>query len=93
VAVEAIEGLGGLVLYDYHYTERRQPALLGGDFFCDVWMADLGHTQIGDDGLKHLSGLTELKSLSLNGTQVTDQGIKKLQQALPNCNIVCQPTP
>ncbi|MEE2707362.1 MAG: hypothetical protein VX988_09940 [Planctomycetota bacterium] len=37
--------------------------------------------------LHDLKGLTDLQSLTLLGTQVTDAGVKKLQQALPNCDI------
>jgi len=36
----------------------------------------------------HLKGLANLQSLSLTGTQVTDEGVQKLQQALPNCTII-----
>ena len=31
--------------------------------------------------------LRDLDILDLNGTKVTDQGLKRLQQALPNCRI------
>ncbi len=49
---------------------------------------DMGEgAQITDAGLEHLKGLTKLKTLSLPGTQVTDSGVKKLQQTLPNCKI------
>lgn len=44
-------------------------------------------TQVSDAGLEHLSGLTELRCLTLTRTKVTDDGVKKLQQALPKCEI------
>jgi len=34
-----------------------------------------------------LKGLTKLVLLDLEGTEVTDAGVKKLQQALPKCGI------
>jgi len=40
-----------------------------------------------DAGLEHLEGLTNLKWLRLYKTQVTEEGVKKLQQSLPNCTI------
>ena len=42
-------------------------------------------TQVTDAGLEHLKGLTSLRSLQLHRIQVTDEGVKKLQQALPKC--------
>jgi len=43
---------------------------------------------IDDDDLQYLKALTDLEELDLTGTQVTDEGVKKLQQALPNCRII-----
>jgi hypothetical protein len=42
---------------------------------------------VTDTGLEHLRGLTQLQLLYLGGTQITDEGVKKLQEALPNCEI------
>ncbi len=47
----------------------------------------LSNTQVTDEGLVHLKGLTNLTGLGLYNTQVTDEAVKKLQQALPNCRI------
>ena len=44
-------------------------------------------TQITDAGLKHLEALTRLGHLYLHGSQVTDEGVEKLKQALPECKI------
>ncbi|MBC8873173.1 MAG: hypothetical protein H8E44_27380 [Planctomycetes bacterium] len=39
---------------------------------------DLLDTYVTDDGLKHLTGLTNLSHLSLSGTPVTDDGLRHL---------------
>jgi len=38
-------------------------------------------------GLVHLKGLTKLRELDLNVTQITDAGVGELKKALPNCQI------
>ncbi|MDA9859241.1 hypothetical protein N9D23_14065, partial [Rubripirellula sp.] len=45
----------------------------------------LARTEVSD--LSPLAGLTRLQSLDLNGTKVTDEQIKQLRLALPNCVI------
>ena len=40
-----------------------------------------------DEGLQHLEGLTQLEDLELSRAWVTDEGVQRLQQALPNCKI------
>ena len=54
---------------------------------CPLWGLDLFDAQVTDAGLVHLKGLTQLQELYLVDTKVTDEGVKKLQQALPNCKI------
>ena len=102
-AVRVIEKLGGEVEYDYELHEQlsmqppepTQPAwlrgLLGIDFFADVACVSWSGLGIGPGatgaGLEHLKGLPALISLDLKHTQVTDEGVKKLKQAFPNCEI------
>ena len=48
----------------------------------------LTHSNVTDAGLLHLHGLTKLKEVNLLGTKVTLAGVRKLREALPNCNII-----
>jgi Leucine Rich Repeat (LRR) protein len=47
----------------------------------------LGGTQIIDAGLVHLAKLPMLKDVWLRNTAITDAGYRKLQAALPECEI------
>jgi hypothetical protein len=46
-----------------------------------------GSHAITDAGLAYLHGLRRLRDLGIRGTQVTDAGVERLQQALPKCEI------
>ena len=46
---------------------------------------NLGRTRITDKGLEHLAALAQLHELDLWGAPVTIKGLKRFQQALPNC--------
>jgi hypothetical protein len=48
---------------------------------------DLGPTHITDAGLAHLHGLKKLRDLMIQRTQVTNEGIARLQQALPGIQV------
>jgi hypothetical protein len=45
-------------------------------------------TNVGDSGLRYLETLKHLEVVNLTETLVTDDGVKRLQQALPNCKII-----
>jgi hypothetical protein len=47
---------------------------------------ELGAPNVTDAGLKHLVGLKNLKSLYL-ADKISDDGLAKLQSALPGCTI------
>ena len=90
-AVEAIENAGGVVMYDYEFDESGTPIwerkrragprkLLGEGFFADVvvvWLDE--RTKDCDVVLEHVKGLTNLQSLHLCGTQITDRGLDNLK--------------
>src|SRR5690606_5127920 len=47
----------------------------------------LTNTDVSDAALVHLEKLPKLKSLSLNSTRVSAEGVTRLAEALPNCQI------
>jgi hypothetical protein len=90
-AAKAIENVGGRV--EDEEPETPAPAwfreLLGDDFFfLKVLSVHLDHTPVTDAGLEDLQELSGLRYLSLSWTQITPKGVKKLQEALPDCEIV-----
>ena len=46
-----------------------------------------GYAREVNAGLVHLKGLSQLRGLRLPGTKVTDAGVAKLKQALPNVTV------
>jgi len=56
-------------------------------------LALLKPSPISDAGLEHLRGLKTLRELILYGTGATEEGVKRLQEALPKCDIQRQPLP
>jgi hypothetical protein len=78
--------------------DHLRELMLGSDKFTDAGLENLEGlsqlenltllgTGITDAGLEHLNGLHQLKTLSLGRTKVTKEGVKKLRQALPNCEV------
>jgi hypothetical protein len=49
---------------------------------------DLDHTDVSDTGIANLKGLTKIKRVRVDQTQVTDEGVKMLRDAFPNAEIV-----
>jgi hypothetical protein len=89
VVIREIERLGGKVeveLYEPQWWWDAPEWLQ--EIVADGWLSwfdevvyvyvHLGNTQINDEGLKHLSGLTYIQSLRLDNTQVSDEGMKHI---------------
>jgi hypothetical protein len=55
----------------------------------DLHVLYLSSHQFTDAALKNLEGMTGLRELYYCGGPITDEGVTKLQQALPNCKIIC----
>jgi hypothetical protein len=51
----------------------------------------LRDTSISDAGLKHLESIVTLKAVDLRGTATTPDGVRSLQVAIPNCDILTDP--
>ena len=92
-AVAEIEKLGGnctgkpviaVSLYDTQITDADLEHLKGLPRLVNL---QLDNTPITGPGLEHLKELTSLQMLCFNYTQITEDGAKKLQDALPKCEI------
>ena len=49
---------------------------------------NLDGSKITDDGLVKLEALDQLRWVGLARSGVTEEGVKKLSDALPNCNVL-----
>ena len=91
-AMEAIQKLGGDVFYDYEVNTPApgppQPPgplwlreRLGVNLLANVTFANFADSQpkIGDAGMEHLKGFTQLQDLYLNETEVSDAGLEHLK--------------
>jgi hypothetical protein len=82
-----------------HFPRGISLIVLEGPAVCDASLEQLSmltHVtrlnilrapNVTDAGLEHLKGLTSLESLILQDTQVTPEGVERLQHALPDCQI------
>ncbi len=64
-------------LRELSLTETRVTGK-GLEHFPDLELLNLSGTPFGDDGLRHLAGLLELRVLLLLDTRVTDEGLRHL---------------
>jgi hypothetical protein len=54
---------------------------------------DLAHTSVTDTGLARLRGMKALFNVNVYATGVTEQGIRRLQEHLPRCEIDVNESP
>ncbi len=82
-AIAEIKSRGGKIGFGSaeHWWQRTNKfrELLGDDLLLDVVEVDWNLSEIDDEGLAHVAGMTRLRRLSLNSTKVTDKGLVYLQ--------------
>ena len=83
--LENLKGLTQLHIYNTKVSDAGLENLKGLTQLRSLYLTD---TRVTDAGLIHLRGLTQLQYLLLSHTKVSDAGVKKLKQALPNCQIL-----
>ena len=71
----------------FRQREVAQAMLLALKDLPDIRALDLSQVPVNDSDLEHVTPLKELRQLDLTSTKVTDEGVAKLQKALPNCKI------
>jgi Leucine-rich repeat (LRR) protein len=82
-----LEGLRQLQWLNLSGTKVSDAGLVHLENLSQLRWLNLSATKVSDAGLAHLKGLRQLQTLNLLGTKVTDQGEKRLQQALPGCEV------
>jgi len=78
-AVAAIEKLHGTLFWDRPAVPRWLRSLLGDDFFDNVDSIFLFGPKTGNAWLENLDGLSRLKTLALDRTQITDADLGRLE--------------
>lgn len=84
-----VEGARSVDLSDRLVTDDDLAAMRGAlESLPNLRSISLGRTQITDNGLKHLSGLTQVQSIDLDQNQVTLEGVSRLQKQLRQCKVI-----
>ena len=78
-AADAIETLGGLVVWSEPSGPVWLRSVLGDDLFRHVLHVSFVNTQVTDTDLKYLEHLDQLQDLTLNNTKITDAGLRHLE--------------
>jgi hypothetical protein len=79
-AVAEASGIRELNLHGCHFQD---PTLASLAKFRALESLSLGMSDASDDSVSVVAGMTELRSLYIHGTQITDRGLARLE-SLPN---------
>lgn len=80
-----VSAVGEMRLSSCGITDNKLAYLKGVTTLVELDLSD--NEGITDAGIEHLLTCENLRELNLRGTKVTDAGVEKLQQALPECQI------
>lgn len=83
----SLSGLSHLQVLGLELTGVTDAGLAKVGALKNLVSLNLYGTPVTDAGLDSLKGLTHLRSLYLWQTKVTPEGVKRLQEALPGCDI------
>ncbi len=89
--LQCLRGMPQLRRLNVSGTKVTDAGLLNLGRFPQLEVLQVNQTLVSDAGLKHLRGLAGLRQLTLSEPRVTPAGITELQEALPNCKILCVP--
>lgn len=93
-ALQDIGKLAHLTMLGLSRTKVTSAGMVHLTGLTNLKFLSLGGTAVGDDAIEHLSKLKSLKKLAIVGeTKFTDDGQKKLKQALPDCAVEFRPAP
>ncbi len=82
-----LEKLGHLQVLSLELTGVTDAGLARLKALPSLVYLNLYGTQVTDAGLEHLKGMKHLRSLYLWQTKVTAEGARRLQEALPGCEV------
>lgn len=83
-----LTGLANLERLDvYWYTKVTNPGLEHIGRLTNLRWLRISKTKIGNAGLHHLESLKKLEMLIIGETKVTEEGVARLREVLPNCDI------
>ncbi len=82
-----LKGLTKLETLSLSWTKVTDAGLMHLEGLTNLTELAFYNTTVTDAGLVYLKGMAGLKKLDLRGAKVTAVGVKKLQQALANCQV------
>ena len=86
MAVQAIEALGGSVMYDFEIQGKAEPpgprwlrSMVGDEYFMNVEEVLLWDASADDRVVSQLCNLKHVKKMYLQGTQISDASVPYLE--------------